>query len=239
MSDLAICRFAYDGVVTAVVKMLESNDNKTHVDQAGRNPLHWAACGGHLELVKVLLAKGFDKDSKDQSNWTPLMIAVSAGRENVASYLISQEHADVNAINSTGQCCLHYCASKNRLELARQLLLAGAKPNVHDWGGITPLHRAIATDNLDVAKILLDHTAIEKSLDDNNPGKMFSVLVNLTDKQKQTPLHYACEEGSMQAVNLLMNYGASITDQNKDGKTPLDVSPDHLRMNILKQFKSN
>ncbi|CAH8606472.1 unnamed protein product [Heterobilharzia americana] len=217
MSDLAICRFAYDGVVTAVVKMLESNDNKTHVDQAGRNPLHWAACGGHLELVKVLLAKGFDKDSKDQSNWTPLMIAVSAGRENVASYLISQEHADVNAINSTGQCCLHYCASKNRLELARQLLLAGAKPNVHDWGGITPLHRAIATDNLDVAKILLDHTAIEK----------------------QTPLHYACEEGSMQAVNLLMNYGASITDQNKDGKTPLDVSPDHLRMNILKQFKSN
>lgn len=46
------------------------------------------------------------------------MIAISAGRGNVASYLIEQEHADVNVINSTGQCCLHYCASKNRLQVS-------------------------------------------------------------------------------------------------------------------------
>ncbi|VDQ04888.1 unnamed protein product [Trichobilharzia regenti] len=46
------------------------------------------------------------------------MIAVSAGRENVASYLISHENADVNVVNSTGQCCLHYCASKNRYQVS-------------------------------------------------------------------------------------------------------------------------
>nr|AAW25127.1 SJCHGC00537 protein [Schistosoma japonicum] len=236
MSDLAVCRFASDGVVTAVVKILESDGEKLHVDQAGRNPLHWAAYGGHLELVKVLLAKGFDKDSKDHSNWTPLMIAVSAGRDNVASYLISQEHADVNVVNSTGQCCLHYCASKNRLQLAKQLLGAGAKPDVHDWGGITPLHRAIATENLDIAKLLLDHTATGDV--DNERVVMFSTLVNSTDKKRQTPLHYACEEGNFQAVTLLMNYGASTDHEDLDGKTPVDVAPDHLRMNMLKLLKA-
>ncbi|CAH8862939.1 unnamed protein product [Trichobilharzia szidati] len=245
MSDLAVCRFAYDGVVTSVVKLLESDGNKSHVDQAGRNPLHWAACGGHLELVKVLLSRGFDKDSRDHSNWTPLMIAVSAGRENVASYLISHENADVNVVNSTGQCCLHYCASKNRYQLAKQLLECGAKADVHDWGGITPLHRAIATDHLEIAKLLLEYTSMEDDNvgnevgenEDKDTGRMYSPLVNLTDKEKATPLHYACEEGSIPAVSLLVNYGASFTCKNKDDKTPIDVAPDHLRLNILKQFK--
>ncbi|CAH8290974.1 Ankyrin-2, variant 3 [Schistosoma haematobium] len=207
--------------------------------QAGRNPLHWAACGGHLELVKVLLTRGFDKDCKDQSNWTPLMIAISAGRGNVASYLIEQEHADVNVINSTGQCCLHYCASKNRLQLVKQLLDAGAKPDVKDWGGVTPLHRAIATENLDIAKHLLDHTITENDVgNEEGCNKLFSTLVDLTDKQGQTPLHYACEEGNFQAATLLMNYGASINHKDTDGRTPIDVAPDHLRMNLLKLLKA-
>ncbi|VDO62641.1 unnamed protein product [Schistosoma margrebowiei] len=239
MSDLAVCRFAYDGVVTAVLKILESDGEKSFVDQAGRNPLHWAACGGHLELVKILLTRGYDKDCKDQSNWTPLMIAISAGRGNVASYLIEQEHADVNVINSTGQCCLHYCASKNRLQLVKQLLNAGAKPDVKDWGGVTPLHRAIATENLDIAKHLLDHTITEKDVgNEEGCNKLFSTLVDLTDKQGQTPLHYACEEGNFQAATLLMNYGASVNHKDTDGRTPIDVAPDHLRMNLLKLLKA-
>lgn len=46
------------------------------------------------------------------------MIAVSAGREDVVAYLLDTGlSVDVNVVNSTGQNCLHYAASKNRLSV--------------------------------------------------------------------------------------------------------------------------
>lgn len=50
-----------------------------------------------------------------QMNWTPLMIASSAGRSDVVSLLL-EYGASANAQNSTGQSALHYAASKQRLE---------------------------------------------------------------------------------------------------------------------------
>ena len=44
------------------------------------------------------------------------MIAVSAGRNSIASYLLSKG-AQVNAVNSNGQSSLHYAASKDRFEV--------------------------------------------------------------------------------------------------------------------------
>lgn len=51
-----------------------------------------------------------------QSNWTPLMIAASAGHEQVVSLLLAKG-AQVNAVNNTGQCSLHYAASKDRYQV--------------------------------------------------------------------------------------------------------------------------
>jgi 26S proteasome non-ATPase regulatory subunit 10 len=48
--------------------------------------------------------------------WTPLIISVSAGMEDVVRLLIGCG-ADVNATNKTGQSPLHYAASKNRLQV--------------------------------------------------------------------------------------------------------------------------
>lgn len=53
-----------------------------------------------------------------QSNWTPLMIAVSAGRNQIVNDLLSKG-AQVNAVNKTGQCSLHYAASKDRYEVPK------------------------------------------------------------------------------------------------------------------------
>ena len=44
------------------------------------------------------------------------MIASSAGSIDIVKFLIGKG-ADVNSINATGQCSLHYAASKNRCEV--------------------------------------------------------------------------------------------------------------------------
>jgi 26S proteasome non-ATPase regulatory subunit 10 len=54
--------------------------------------------------------------SAPQMDWTPLIISVSAGMEEVMRLLIGCA-ADVNATNKTGQSSLHYAASKNRLQV--------------------------------------------------------------------------------------------------------------------------
>lgn len=50
------------------------------------------------------------------------MISSSAGRDQIVSMLISCG-AQVNAVNQTGQCSLHYAASKNRYEVGVYICL--------------------------------------------------------------------------------------------------------------------
>ena len=45
------------------------------------------------------------------------MIAVSTGRADIVKKLIAKG-AQVNVVNSTGQCPLHYAASKDRFDVS-------------------------------------------------------------------------------------------------------------------------
>ena len=48
--------------------------------------------------------------------------------------------------------------------------------------------------------------------------------VNATDKNKNTPLHYAAGYGRADVCKFLVDAGASVTLRNQDGKSPLDVA---------------
>ena len=45
----------------------------------GKTPLHWAAAGGHTDIVKLLLDAGADTDVEDEYGVTPLFLAASKG----------------------------------------------------------------------------------------------------------------------------------------------------------------
>ncbi|KAH7325314.1 ankyrin repeat-containing domain protein, partial [Rhizoctonia solani] len=56
---------------------------------------------GAIEIAQDLIAKKATIDPKDNSGWTPLMIAASAGHENIVQELLGAG-ADVNATNDKG-----------------------------------------------------------------------------------------------------------------------------------------
>ncbi|KAH9966971.1 ankyrin repeat-containing domain protein, partial [Lactifluus volemus] len=56
---------------------------------------------GHLDIVTYLLANGAEVDKLDDSGWTALHIAVSAGQEEVVRELVGAG-ADVNRKNDKG-----------------------------------------------------------------------------------------------------------------------------------------
>jgi ankyrin repeat protein len=54
----------------------------------GRTPLHFACKEGYLEVVKLLIELGADKEAKDKWNETPLHLACIEGHLDVVKLLI-------------------------------------------------------------------------------------------------------------------------------------------------------
>ena len=48
------------------VAMIYVSSPHPHARQDGNTALIWAACNGHLEVVRVMLAAGVDKEAKEK-----------------------------------------------------------------------------------------------------------------------------------------------------------------------------
>ena len=62
----------------------------------GQTPLSWAAQNGHEAVVKLLLEKGADVESKSSNGRTPLSWAAENGHEAVVKLLL-EKGADVES----------------------------------------------------------------------------------------------------------------------------------------------
>lgn len=152
---------------------------------------------------------------------TALHMAAAAWRRGVAVLLMAHG-ADCRARNRRGAEPLHYAADANRWDPTAQagmieyLLSVGADCNALDSAGVAPLHRAVRTRSLAAVRALLDGGANAR----------------LPNKAGSTPLHLAVQttgrgrSGSLQAreqqagiVRLLLERGATVADEDKQGKS--------------------
>lgn len=59
-------------------------------NEFGNTGLHWASLGGHLEVVKYLIAQGASPALANDKNYIPLDLASFAEKTNVVDYFLSQ-----------------------------------------------------------------------------------------------------------------------------------------------------
>jgi hypothetical protein len=124
-------------------------------DEAGKTALHWAAHGGQLGIVKVLVEAGADVNAGDQfTKKTPLQEAATKNHIEVARYLIDHK-ADVNAINSWKVNALHSATyGEGRKPLVELLIAKGAKVVQVNNLGESPLVGSVLHGDLATFEVL-------------------------------------------------------------------------------------
>jgi len=86
--DVPILAAAYNGNIEAVKQHLAAGtDVNVKGGFADGTPLHYAAANGHKEIAELLIEKGADLNAKDEDGGTPLDVAISFNRTEIADLI--------------------------------------------------------------------------------------------------------------------------------------------------------
>ncbi len=136
-----------------------------------------------LELLYKLKADTIQ--SKNENDFTPLIIAVYRNQADVTEWLL-KKGVEVNAVSPEGSA-LVAAAYKGNLPLAELLLKWKANPDVSNTDGVTALMFAAMSNNTEMAGLLLKHNASK----------------NLKSKFGKSALDYALMYGFEKSAALL------------------------------------
>jgi Ankyrin repeats (3 copies)/Ankyrin repeats (many copies) len=145
----------------------------------------------------------------DNSRPPPLYYAALCGFHDIVEHLITRHPQDVNADGGYYVRPLVAALEGEHFQTADLLRHSGADLDVRGSYGMNPLHAAAHSGNLEVVRKLIEY----------DPAN-----VNPRDEYRSTPLHLSSDGHYFKAgsvVRLLLEHGADIDLQDKDGWTPL------------------
>eukprot|EP00111_Clytia_hemisphaerica_P017121 TCONS_00050694-protein len=226
----------YDEIVQV---LLDHNANPYVMDSQSYSPLHNAADGGHVKVVRKLLHHGMDVNLQTSSQqFTALHLAALKGHENLVTVLL--EHPDIDiSLRDKNHCNAFQLATSPKIQklLARDqehlylavinqdstkleelLALPDMSVNATFKDELTLLHIVAERDSTNIAEMLnlttIAKILIEKGVDINAKG----------GKDQHTALHAACKSSSRQIAELLLQCGADVTIKDRNGRTPFEVT---------------
>jgi ankyrin repeat protein len=125
---------------------------------------------------------------------------------------------------NAGSTPLHIAAASADVPLVELLCHHGGNPNVIRKDGLSPLAVAVQGDNVDVVKALVAagadlHERYNPSLLVPDPVEAIALR-----RQRQTIMHVAALAHSPKSIEYLFSLGVSLTDENAQGETPLEVA---------------
>ena len=246
-----LCRAAREGLESVVRRLVEAYPDATDTpDGEGKlTPLGWAARGGHVGVVRVLLQHGGDVNLKDGEDKTVLLRAIEARQDEVATVLLDVAGVDTSTLSGPDSTSLLALASQEGMigTVRRLLSLWGTRLDHIDKSGHTALSLAAVQGHVETVRELLQSGQVPlkptgQGIIAQNPlfcairADQSAVVAFLAERHGvldflggvatgRTALSLACERGGLQMVKaLLLNAKRSAVYLNTadvGGKTPL------------------
>ena len=160
---------------------------------------------GDVKVVRSLLQRGFDPNTRNEAGEHGLFLAVKGGAMDVALTLIDAPKIDLEARNAKDESALMIAVLKGQTELAQILIDKGADVNKPGW---TPLHYASTYGHVPLINLLLENNA----------------YIDASSPNESTPLMMAALYGTPSAVKTLLEAGADPTLRNGAGMTAMDFA---------------
>ncbi|XP_072278406.1 palmitoyltransferase ZDHHC13 isoform X2 [Pyxicephalus adspersus] len=206
-SNWDIVRATQHGLLDRCRELVEAGYDVRQPDSENVTLLHWAAINNRLEVIRYFISKGAVVDQLGGTlNSTPLHWAVRQGHLQSVILLIKCG-ADPNLIDGEGYSAIHLAVLFQHLPIIAYLIAIGMNIDASDMNGMTPLM-------LSAQKII--------GMEPTNFLLKMNPSINLVDKvHRNTALHWAISSGNVNAVDLLLEAGASMDVVNAKEETPL------------------
>lgn len=188
-----LCTAAAAGDLSAVRGVLSSTSIDVNLgDHDGRRAMHLAACGGHKEIVKLLISLSGDVNVEDERGGTPLNDALRHQQEGMAE-LLWMAGARLGSKDLVDKLCSAAAKTEGYSEL-KFLCRFGADVNHCDADGRASLHVAAAQGKAENCAMLLEHGG----------------HVNIRDRWGITPLQDALLSENDACAEMLLAQGATL-----------------------------
>ena len=189
------------------------------IDGGRKTALRYACEFDFRDLVMVLLELGAKVGLANKDEVAPLHAASQDGSVGIVRMLLDHNADPNHASADDGTTALSLAALGNHAGVAQMLIDSNADVDLADGDTLTPLYTAAENDSVEVAQILIKHSA------DVNQHET---------KDDTTPLYAAAEEGNTKCVALLL--GSRVIDVNKAnrrGTTPLLIAAHCMNTKVV------
>ncbi|XP_051542893.1 transient receptor potential cation channel subfamily A member 1-like [Myxocyprinus asiaticus] len=208
--------------------LLELGANPNLLNSALMAPLHLAITKGHNHLVELLLSCGkTDANLEGDLGNTPAMLACTNNNYQ-ALHVLFKHGAEMCRQNKLGHYAIHtvaFAGAKESMELVLKIgeemgISSVVHINYLDKTRSSPLHLAVRGGNTEVIKLCIIKGA----------------KVDQQQCDRSTALHFACTQGAIEAVKIMLSSYNSVEDiiNIRDGayQTPLHRATlfDHVEL---------
>ncbi len=136
------------------------------LDDNGNAQIHRAVLEGDEFALNRLLVKGCNIDLRNGDGQTALVLAVNNSRMRMANNLLHLEKADrqpLEALDHTGQNCLHHAVQRADMDAIQFLLKTGVSTAISSKHGLTAIEIAATNGSSDIAVLLVGYIQSEPS----------------------------------------------------------------------------
>ena len=255
---------AFHGAIKCFNFLYHSDADLNVIDQNNRNILHFAACGGNIEIIHVLESLGVFElqrmaKTPDNDGRTSFHFAAMYDQLNYFQYFWTRGFTfdDKDVFNMKP---IHYAVQNNSLNVLTFYLDNGENPNSY-----IPTEKkrlltfAIENNHPEAVKLLLQHNAdVQKEMSKscNLTPLMYAASHNYVDilelllinspksvNQKNasgwTALHFAAASGNLEACQKLIEFNANLELKTPFGQTPINLAITRRHTTVVSFLEEN